>query len=108
MPPQDEGVANHDGVGGAGGVPCRRRGGAVEETNLGLRLSECGWSGWRMWLTGRPWTPPPERTFSFFVLSWEQEAHPRLEESVVPSEWLIRRFGVGDQQYVAEVVGEFF
>ena len=39
---QDEGVANHAGVGGAGGVPCRRRDGAVEDTDLGLRLSECG------------------------------------------------------------------
>ena len=77
----------------------------MEDDNLGLRLSECDWVGWRVWLTGRPWTPPPKTTVSFYVVWWEQEAHPRLEGAVVPIGWLRRSFRVGDRQYGAEVVG---
>ena len=91
-------------MGGAGGVPCRRRNGSVKDTDIGLRLSECGWLGRRVWLAGRPWTPPPERTVSFYVVWWEQEAYYRREGDVVPSGWIMRGFGVGDQQYGAEVV----
>ena len=46
-------VANHSGVGGAGGVPYHRQDVVVEDTDLGLHLSECGWLGRRVWLEGR-------------------------------------------------------
>ena len=48
--------------------------------------------------------PPPQRAVSFYVVWWEQEAYYRLEGDVVPSGWIMRGFGVGDQQYGAEVV----
>ena len=50
----------------------------------------------------------PERTVSFYVVWWEQEAYSRLEGAVVPSGGLRRYFGVGDQQDGAEVFGGVF
>ena len=84
-----------------------------------------------MWLTGRLWTPPPERTVSFSVAWWEEEAHSRMERAVVSSGRLRRGrtsqelqwttsglmeckwtysgvgggFGAGDRHYGAELVG---
>ena len=64
-----------------------------------------------MWLVGAEsvadgssWMPPLERNVSFYVSWWEQEAHPGLEGAVVLIGWLRRGFGVGDQQYGAELV----
>ena len=95
-------------MGGSGGFPCRRHDGAVEDTDLGLSLSECGWLGRIFWLTGRPWIPSPKINVFFYVVWWEQEAYSRLEGAVVPSGWIRRGLGVGGQQYGAEVVGGVF
>ena len=76
-----------------------------DDADLGLRLSECDWLGRRVWLAGRLWKPPQERTVFFSVVWWDQEAHHRLEGAVVPSGWLRRGFWVGDQYYGADLVG---
>ena len=68
LPRRDEGITNHAGMGGAGGVPCRRRYGDVDDTDLGMCLIECDWLGWIVWLVGSPWTPPPEITVYFYVV----------------------------------------